>query len=141
MKFKYYKLSLPRRSDFFGNAILKPIIPIAISVGGQRLDYAALIDSGADFCIFHAEIGEYLGLDIRSGKLESFGGVQAAARAEAFIHEVSVNVGGWNYKINAGFSYDVAKYGYGLLGQKSFFDIFTVKFDLVKEEIELKERS
>ena len=28
----------------------------------------ALIDSGADYCIFHATIGEQLGLDITKGK-------------------------------------------------------------------------
>mgnify|MGYP001607964096 FL=1 len=39
-----------------------------------------------------------------------------------------------------GFSYDIAKHGFGILGQKGFFDIFVVKFDLVKEEIELKEK-
>ncbi len=141
MRFKYYKLSLPRRSDFFGSEILKPIIPVAIFIGDKRLDYAALIDSGADFCIFHGEIGEYLGLDIPSGIPETFGGVQDAAVAKAFIHEVTVNVGGWNYKINIGFSYDVAKYGYGILGQRGFFDIFVVKFALAKEEIASKERS
>ena len=36
-------------------------------------------------------------------------------------------------------SYDIALHGHGILGQKGFFDIFTVKFDLGKEEIELKE--
>jgi len=30
--------------------------------------------------------------------------------------------------------------GYGVVGQNGFFDIFVVKFDLIKEEIELKER-
>ena len=39
-----------------------------------------------------------------------------------------------------GFSYDIAKHGFGILGQKGFFDKFVVNFDLVKEEIELKLR-
>ncbi|MEK7088660.1 MAG: hypothetical protein AAB913_00845 [Patescibacteria group bacterium] len=30
---------------------------------------------------------------------------------------------------------------YGLVGQKGFFDNFIVKFDLLKEEIDLKTRS
>ena len=49
-----------------------------------------------------------------------------------------INIGGWNYKTTVGFSYDIAKHGFGILGQKGFFDIFIVKFDLTKEEIELK---
>lgn len=34
-----------------------------------------------------------------------------------------------------------SKHGYGLLGQKGFFDIFIVKFDLIKKEIDIKPRN
>lgn len=115
-------------------------LPIELNYGGHSIRYAALIDSGADFCIFDAEIGIALGIDIYLGIREVFGGVQEAGAAEAFLHEVVLNVGGQNHKTMVGFSYDIAKYGYGILGQKGFFDIFIVKFDLQKEEIELKER-
>lgn len=140
MKFRYHKLLLPQRSDFFGSSILKPVIPIKVGVGTTELRYIALIDSGADFCIFDAEIGEYLGLNIRSSKKEVFGGIQEKGGAEAFLHEVVLNVGGWDYKTIIGFSYDIAKHGFGILGQKGFFDIFIVKFDLLKKEVELKPR-
>ena len=137
MKFSYFKFPLTQRSEFFGTIILKPIIPITIVSGSQNTTYAALIDSGADFCIFDGEIGEHLGLNVRSGYKEIFGGVQEKGSAEAFFHEVTIMVGGWDYKIPVGFSYDIAKYGYGILGQKGFFDKFAVRFDLLKEEIEL----
>lgn len=140
MKFNYFKFPLPQRSEFFGETILRPIIPVEICVGSQSVNYAALMDSGADFCIFDAEIGEYLGLDIESGTKEIFGGIQEGGIAYGFLHEVILKVGGWDYRTIVGFSYDIAKYGYGILGQKGFFDIFVVRFDLVKEEIELKER-
>lgn len=140
MKFPYLKLLLEQKSDFFGSSIAKPIIPIKLSNQNNTAKYAALIDSGADFCIFDAEAGEYIGLDIRSGRKQIFGGIQESGGAEAFIHEVTINVGGHDYKIQAGFSYDIAKHGFGVLGQRGFFDIFVVKFDLQKEEIELIER-
>lgn len=111
-----------------------------ISVKGNELRYEALIDSGADFCIFDVEIGEYLGIDIKPGRREEFGGIQEKAGAQAFLHDVSINIGGWSYKTTVGFSYDIAKHGFGVLGQKGFFDIFVVKFDFLKEGIELKER-
>lgn len=104
----------------------------------KELKYAALIDSGADFNIFDAALGEYLGLDVTSGLREPFGGVQERGGAEAFLHEVTLTIGGWDHKTMIGFSYDIARHGYGILGQKGFFDIFVVKFDLVKEEVELK---
>lgn len=138
MKFKYFKFPLKTRSELFGPNILKPIIPLELAAGGKEIGYAALIDSGADFCIFDGQIGELLGLDVRSGKRLEFGGIQALAGAQAFLHKVTILVGGWPQEVIAGFSYDIAPYGYGILGQKGFFDIFTVKFDLLSEEIELK---
>lgn len=140
MKFRYHKLLLEQPSLFFGSAILKPIIPIKIAASRDYVNYAALIDSGADFCIFDAEVGEYLGIDIRSGIRQIFGGIQELHGAEAFLHPITVNIGGFDYKTTVGFSYDIAKHGFGILGQKGFFDIFIVKFDLIKEEIDLKER-
>lgn len=140
MKFDYLKILLPKKSELFGSSILKPIIPIRVRSGDKELSYAALIDSGADFCIFDSEVGEQLGLDIHSGQKENFGGIQSAGKATAFIHEIKINIGGWDYKTKVGFSSDIAKFGYGILGQKGFFDLFTVKFDLTNEEIEIKEK-
>lgn len=141
MKFPYHKTLLYPESDYFGSSLLKPIIPIKIIVGEKQIDYFALIDSGADFCIFDGEIGEYLGLDIKTGKKINFGGVQEMTGAVAYLHEVILNVGGIGTKTFLGFSYDIAKHGFGLLGQKGFFEIFVVKFDLAKREIELKPRT
>jgi hypothetical protein len=140
MKFPYVKFPLERPSEVFGKAILKPIIPIKIKVKENSLDYNAVIDSGADFCIFDAEVGEYLGLNIKSGIREEFGGVVGSEKGEVFFHKVILNVGGWDYETIVGFSYEIAKFGFGILGQKGFFDIFVVKFDLSKEEIEIKPR-
>jgi len=140
MKFNYKKFPLPQESDFFGTTILKPVIPIKIFHNDKVLRYDALIDSGADFCIFDAEIGEYLGIDIQSGLKEMFGGIQELGNAFAYLHKLDLNIGGWDYKTIIGFSYDIAKHGFGILGQKGFFNIFIVKFDYKKEQIELKER-
>ena len=140
MKFDYHKFPLAQKSFYFGHSILKPVISIRLLLGDKELRYAALIDSGADFCIFDAQIGEYFGLDIRAGKKMEFGGVQDRGGAVAFLHEIILDVGGNTHTTTVGFSYDIAKHGFGILGQKGFFDIFTVKFDLIKEEVELKER-
>lgn len=134
MKFPYRKLLLPQPSDYFGSSILKPIIPIKITAGKQEVRYAALIDSGADFCIFDAEIGEYLGLGIEKGQRVEFGGIQERSGATAFLQNVLLNIGGWEYKTTVGFSRDIARRGFGILGQKGFFDIFVIKFDLIKRD-------
>ncbi len=141
MKFPYHKLSLYPPSPYFGSFILKPIIPVTLIVNDKTLRYTALIDSGADFSIFDAEIGEYLGIPVREGHREEFGGIQGQGDAVAFLHEVILNIGGNNYKTKIGFSYDIARHGFGILGQKGFFEIFVVKFDFVSEEIEIVERT
>ncbi len=140
MKFKYFKFPLKRYSPLFGSVILKPIIPVRIAHREESIDYAVLIDSGADFCIFDGEIGEHLGLDVKSGRQERFGGIEDSQGAIAYLHEIILEIGGHEFSIIAGFSYDIAKHGFGILGQKGFFDKFVVKFDLPKEEIDLKLR-
>jgi predicted aspartyl protease len=140
MKFDYFKFPLSQKSEFFGSSLLKPIIPAVITNphNGKSIKYAALIDSGADFCIFDAEIGDYLNIDIKSGQKEIFGGIQDRGGATAYLHKIEIEIGGWKYKATVTFSYDIAERGYGIFGQKGFFDIFSVKFDYLKEEIELK---
>ena len=141
MKFRYRKLNLPILSDFFGRYILKPLIPIKVLKNEKIVQVTVLIDSGADFCIFDAEVGEFLGLNIKSGHEIQFGGIQSLGGAKAYIHTVGLEIGGQELKTEVGFSYDISKSGYGILGQKGFFDKSIVKFDLLKEEIEIKQRS
>jgi len=140
MKFPYRKFTLPQYSDFFGRSILRPIVSVSISVGDKKIRYEALIDSGADFCIFDGEIGEYLGLEVNKGALLMFGGIQGMSNSKAYMHEVVLDIGGLSYKTMVGFSYDISKDGLGILGQKGFFDIFTVKFDYPSEDVEIKEK-
>jgi hypothetical protein len=74
MKFKYKKFRVPPTVAFPERKyLLRPIIPILISYQNKTIGYEALLDSGADFCIFHAEIGEFLGVPILEGKKEPFG--------------------------------------------------------------------
>jgi len=140
MKFKYYKFPIDKPNKLIGNNVLRPIISIKLLNGKNVVRYAALIDSGADFCIFDAEIGEILNIDIKSGEKTEFGGIQQLKGVKGYIHNIKLSIGGWSYKIKVVFSYDIAKYGYGILGQRGFFDIFIIKFDLLKEIIELKTR-
>lgn len=80
-----------------------------------------------------------LGIVIESGEKQEVGGITGEIKPY-YIHPVTIKVGGWPFDIEAGFLSDIARMGYGVLGQKGFFDIFVVKFDLLKEEIELKSR-
>jgi hypothetical protein len=135
MKFKYKKFSGS------GGTILRPVIPVKIKSASESFDYEVLVDSGADLCIFHSEIGELLGVTVSNGKPREVFGVGGKASIY-YIHNVTIEVGGWSYEIEAGFMPKVSGYAmrHGIVGQKGFFDNFIVKFDLLKEEVELKAR-
>ena len=122
--------------------MLRPVIPIKLKNKELEIGYEVLVDSGADLCIFDAEMAGIIGIDIKKGKIREVFGVGGKASVY-YLHRVSIEVGGWLYDIEAGFMPNVAGkvMQYGIVGQKGFFDIFVVKFDLLKEEIELKHRN
>ena len=129
MKFKYKK---------FGAAILRPVIPVTIGYEGHSVTYEALVDSGADICIFDTELGEVLGIDVESGVRQEVSGVGGGSPEPTYLHEVSLSVGGHVFSVVVAFKANFARFGHGVLGQRGFFEQFVVKFDLAKEEIELK---
>lgn len=132
MKFRYARYS---------GGVLRPVIPIKLKNGNQEIGYQVLVDSGADLCLFDEEIGNALGIDVKSGEPKEVFGVGGKSSIY-YLHQVRIIVGGHPYDITAGFMVNVAGrvMRYGVVGQKGFFDIFVVKFDLLKEEVELKER-
>ncbi len=128
MKFSYKKI----------DGVVRPVIPIEIHHGDVGLRYEVLVDSGADMNIMSAEIAEALGIDVKSGEKKSVGGI-TGERQPFYVHNIQIRVGGWVYSdVEVGFMLDMPNYGYGVVGQRGFFEFFKVIFDLQKEEIELK---
>ena len=144
MKFKYKKHPLDKPNPVLGKYLLKPVIPIKVSIdNGVPIFYEALIDSGADFCIFDMEIGRALGAKIDKARCAEFGGINPSDPKKppiAYFVQVKLDVGGWDVITEVGFSEDISKYGFGILGHKGFFEYYKVTFDLLKEVVELKPR-
>src|SRR3989339_2284730 len=130
MKFDYKR---------YGQNTLRPVVPIKLKNGEVSIGYEVLVDSGADLCIFDAEIGEAIGINVKKGIPKEVFGVGGKASIY-YLHKVEIVVGGGVYKIDAGFMPNVAGkiMQYGLVGQNGFFSNFIVRFDLLKEEIDLK---
>ena len=89
--------------------------------------FEAIIDSGASRCIFHADIGRAIGLDISKGVVETTLGV--AGPTNTYLHDVCLYVPGGIVTVRAGFSDDLPLAG--LLGMQGFFDAFRITFDPV----------
>ncbi len=92
------------------------------------LRFAAMIDTGSPFCLFHAQIGESIGVDIRAGIEQSIAGVVPGVNTPAYFHRLNLHLeANWVVEINAGFIVDFQCPA--LLGRRGFFDRFIVKFD------------
>jgi len=130
MKFYYKK---------YASEILRPVIPIEIQYKNKSVSYEVLVDSGADFCFFDAQIADILEIDMKEGEIGEVAGI-TGSKEVVYFHPVIIKVGGWPFKIKAGFLRNIGEFGYGVVGQKGFFDLFVVKFDLLKKEIKLSPR-
>jgi hypothetical protein len=129
MKFNYKR---------YAPDIVRPVILIELVHDSTEVPYEVLVDSGADECIFDAGIAVILGIDIKRGLKKSVYGITGETR-DYYAHPVTIKIGGWKHDIVAGFM--EMDHGYGIVGQKGFFDLFIVKFDLLKEQLELVPRS
>ena len=131
MKFLYKKIA---------KNIVRPVIPVELISNEDSILYDALVDSGADNCIFDAQIADALGINLEKGILDYVGGINGKPEPY-YIHKINIKVGGSEHQIYAGFKKNFPKFGYGVLGQKGFFEHFVVKFDYHKGDLELFPRS
>lgn len=141
LKYNYRKFNT-KPSDAFPRrfSVSRPVIPIQLIKGQDRVKCFAMIDSGADYCVFHASIGEVIGLTIESGKLDHFGGISGQKQLTAYFHDIRIETGGHEFDCWAGFSRDIEALPCGILGQVGFFSLFDVRFDYDKERIELRSK-
>ena len=138
MKFSYIKVPLSKRMLAFPEvpSVKRPQIIVKLSYRDKSIKYYALIDSGSDYCLFPARVGEQLGIEIERGIHEKIRGINGFANC--FFHSVSIDVGGSPLDVKVGFSKDMDNMSQGILGQLGFFDNFTVTFDFNKSTVELK---
>lgn len=117
--------------------IFRPIISVRLHFKETFVIYDALIDSGADRCIFHAGLAEIL--KVPTGKQVKFRGIsgELLQGAKATIYLALLN---WKFKTEVIFSPNLGPMAHGVLGQKGFFDNFKVCFDKQKQQIEIEPR-
>ena len=122
-------------------SVLRPVIPITVRHGRNEIVYQVLVDSGADICLFDEEIALALGIPIRQGAMKTVFGVGGKSSVY-YVHRVEIGVNGKFKETEIGFMPHVAGsvMQYGIVGQKGFFDRFTISFDLLRGEVQLQER-
>ncbi len=96
----------------------------------------ALVDSGADDCLFPLEVAHFLKLPLKRDAVHHYGGIGAGSIAATFGN-VTLVVGKWRIPLYAGFS--DAPSIVPILGQSGFFSEFEISFNRPLEIIRLKE--
>jgi hypothetical protein len=140
MKFSYQEH--PRQpSEAFPDSTVRlvSLIPVTLISDRKAITIDALVDSGADNCIFPGMLGLALGIDVYKGPKQLIGGLGGRI-IEARFHHLKLKVGHVQVNIYAGFSFDTLGIT-GLLGQKGFFDHFRVVFDRTNNSVIINQRS
>lgn len=134
MKFRYKEIA---------PGYTRPIIPIEIineKDRSQSIKYEVLVDSGADLNIFDAEIGEAIGIDVKSGMQKTVTGITSGPPEPYYLHKVIIKLPQIQYATLVGFKENMQN-SYGVVGQRGFFDLLIVRFDFIGREIYLKIRT
>jgi len=133
MRFPYS--ILPAKPDAaFPNrqSIKRPLLTVALEKDGKSIVGLAIVDSGADNCIFPASFATALGITIPNQNAYVFSGTADAPQI-AYFETVRVTL--WNgnqadapiqFDLYAGFCDTLEHVGLGLMGQEGLFSRYQV---------------
>lgn len=133
MKFPYFKIPHSNPSRKW---ISRPIIPVTLFGPKGSVNVHALLDSGADKCLFSNQYAEEIGLDLESGEEEIFSGIEGG-QVKTYLHKIHLQIIGDSNKISVIVGFTDAPGVNAILGQEGFFDAFRVKFERDCDTIEI----
>ena len=130
MQFNYTELENKLEPD---KPNFRPYLPVTlVGNNGKSKNTFALIDSGADVSLAHADIGRLLDIDIETGRLWNYRGAVDKKQGTAYIHQLHLIIQNHSsIDIDVAFTDEVAD-GTLLLGQRDFFRRYEVHFYLLK---------
>src|SRR6266853_2645083 len=118
----------------------RPFIPLNLRYDSRSVKIKALVDSGADFCMFDGELLNLLAPDIDLNTLEkiSLGGI--GGTATGYVTHLEVGIDTTFFSVPAVFSFEFSpdEFG-GLAGQLGFFDQYVIAFERAQKQIILTE--
>lgn len=137
MDFHYKKIPIiDLNKGVVTDMVFRPIIKIGIikGVDNQPLEYEVLIDSGADECVLPIELAEIAQIDLANTETKEFRGIGGGV-ATGYKKQVTILLGGSQYSTPVYFSSGIK--GYGILGQRGFFEKFRIRFIYSAKKIEI----
>lgn len=113
-----------------------PIIKVNLRGFEQKLTVEALLDSGASFSVFRAEVADYLGIPIEKGKPIYLTGI--GGRILGYLHKVPIRVGTKSLICKIVFSKEYLV-SLNILGRDNFFLPFLITFYEKRRKVVLKD--
>ena len=116
---------------------IRPYIPVSLrSKNGSVPSLLALVDSGADFCMFDGDLTQLLHVDVSALQQIRLSGINGSA--VGYVAHLEIGVNSHFIPAPVVFSFDFSPVGFGgIIGQIGFFDAFKVQFDRAGRELEL----
>ena len=116
-----------------------PLIPVRLrkADGIQLPPLLALVDSGASYSLFTAEIAELLKLELTAGTHVTLFGIKDGV--DAYVHQVNCTIGWYSFNCRIAFSEELTT-GFQILGRRDFFEKCTVLFDETDQKLYLTPR-
>lgn len=128
MRYPYLNAFYPEETEY--PIFSRPILPITLFGPAGTFEIAdAIVDSGADFSLFHSSYAEQVGIDLRKGTAVSISGIGSDVYGTLIDAKISIEKSEKNLEIPIIFSDDINMV---LLGQIGFFDAYTVRFERKK---------
>lgn len=117
----------------------RPILALFLENGDNRVIVYAVVDSGADVCVFPASVARDLKLSLQRDKASAFSGSGETTQIAYFEQiqatilpmesaEIGADQEPISFPLYAGFCETLEHVGMGLLGQEGFFSRFKVSF-------------
>ncbi|MBI1956271.1 MAG: hypothetical protein HYS38_07735 [Acidobacteria bacterium] len=116
----------------------EPLLRIRVSYKHQLTPWIlAVVDSGAPYCLFRADVADFLHIDLKKGPEGEMGGIIGGPREPLYFHRVSLIIeGNWTIDVLGGFMKKLSVPA--ILGRCGFFERFYVNFDHSKNPPEVE---
>ena len=105
----------------------RPIVDVELCGPKKSIGTIALVDSGADYCLFNIEYAKAIGIDINKCEKDMTVGVEGGSK-EIFMTELEIQVKDLN-KVKVPVGFIDSRSVTGLIGQSGFFDLHKIKFE------------
>jgi len=101
----------------------------------RKRSFVALVDSGASFSVFRAEVADYLGVPIEKGKPVYLTGI--GGRILGYLHKLPVEIEDKRFSCKIIFSKEYTV-SLNILGRDNFFLPFLITFNEKQRKINLR---